>query len=151
MRTLAEIKGFGPVRLKALAARGIETALDLVETLPTGYKDTTHPLSPAQMTEGRQACFTGFVKGKPALHRVRGMQWVSATIADAFGAVRCMWFNQPWMKDKLFDTARSRSMADAFAKRAGCSSSIRRWKSQEALFPYMLPCRGWGRSRCATR
>ena len=50
MRTLAEIKGFGPVRLKALAARGIETALDLVETLPTGYKDTTHPLSPAQMT-----------------------------------------------------------------------------------------------------
>ena len=39
MRTLAEIKGFGPVRLKALAARGIETALDLVETLPTGYKD----------------------------------------------------------------------------------------------------------------
>ncbi|MFR2150145.1 MAG: hypothetical protein ACLS7Z_06215 [Christensenellales bacterium] len=98
MRTLAEIKGFGPVRLKALAARGIETALDLVETLPTGYKDTTHPLSPAQMTEGRQACFTGFVKGKPALHRVRGMQWVSATIADAFGAVRCMWFNQPWMK-----------------------------------------------------
>ena len=54
MRTLAEMKGFGPVRLKALAARGIETALDLVETLPTGYKDTTHPLSPVQMTEGRQ-------------------------------------------------------------------------------------------------
>ena len=26
--------------------------LDLVETLPTGYKDTTRPLSPAQMTEG---------------------------------------------------------------------------------------------------
>ena len=75
MRSLESIKGFGPVRLKALAARGIETALDLVETLPTGYKDTTRPLSPAQMTEGRQACFTGFVKGKPALHRVRGMQW----------------------------------------------------------------------------
>ena len=82
MRSLESIKGFGPVRLKALAARGIETALDLVETLPTGYKDTTRPLSPAQMTEGRQACFTGFVKGKPALHYARGMRWVSATIAD---------------------------------------------------------------------
>ena len=80
MRSLESIKGFGPVRLKALAARGIETALDLVETLPTGYKDTTRPLSPAQMTEGRQACFTGFVKGKPALHYARGMRWVSATI-----------------------------------------------------------------------
>lgn len=64
MRSLESIKGFGPVRLKALAARGIETALDLVETLPTGYKDTTRPLSPAQMTEGRQACFTGFVEGQ---------------------------------------------------------------------------------------
>ena len=52
MRSLESIKGFGPVRLRALAARGIETALDLVETLPTGYKDTTRPLSPAQMTEG---------------------------------------------------------------------------------------------------
>lgn len=38
MRTLAEIKGFGPVRLKALASRGIESARDLVETLPTGYR-----------------------------------------------------------------------------------------------------------------
>ena len=119
MRTLAEIKGFGPVRLKALAARGIETALDLVETLPTGYKDTTHPLSPAQMTEGRQACFTGFVKGKPALHRVRGMQWVSATIADVFGAVRCMWFNQPWMKDKLFDTCEVTLYGRCVRKKSG--------------------------------
>ena len=29
--------------------------------------DVLEALSPAQMTEGRQACFTGFVKGKPAL------------------------------------------------------------------------------------
>ena len=53
MRSLESIKGFGPVRLKALAARGIETALDLVETLPTGYKDTTRPLSPAQKSTMR--------------------------------------------------------------------------------------------------
>ena len=42
MRSLESIKGFGPVRLKALAARGIETALDLVETLPTGYKAVSY-------------------------------------------------------------------------------------------------------------
>ena len=44
------------------------------------------------------------MQGKPALHRAHGMQWVSASIADECGKVRCMWFNQPWMKDKLFDT-----------------------------------------------
>ena len=105
MRSLESIKGFGPVRLKALAARGIETALDLVETLPTGYKDTTRPLSPAQMTEGRQACFTGFVKGKPALHYARGMRWVSATIADECGAVRCMGLR--WTRGQFLIWSRS--------------------------------------------
>ena len=119
MRSLESIKGFGPVRLKALAARGIETALDLVETLPTGYKDTTRPLSPAQMTEGRQVCFTGFVKGKPALHYARGMRWVSATIADECGAVRCMWFNQPWMKERLFDTCEVTLYGRCVRKKSG--------------------------------
>lgn len=151
MRTLAEIKGFGRFASKRLPPEALKLRSIWLRPCRTGYKDTTHPLSPAQMTEGRQACFTGFVKGKPALHRVRGMQWVSATIADAFGAVRCMWFNQPWMKDKLFDTCEVTLYGRCVRKRAGCSSSIRRWKSQEALFPYMLPCRGWGRSRCATR
>ena len=119
MRSLESIKGFGSVRLRALAARGIETALDLVETLPTGYKDTTRPLSPAQMTEGRQACFTGFVKGKPALHYARGMRWVSATIADECGAVRCMWFNQPWMKERLFDTCEVTLYGRCVRKKSG--------------------------------
>lgn len=104
MRALSEIKGFGPKRLEALEKRGVHSSLDLVERLPSGYRDTTHPMSPAQMTEGREGCFAGFVKGKPVLHRARGMQWVSATIADEYGQLRCMWFNQPWMRDRLFDT-----------------------------------------------
>ena len=74
MRSLSEIKGFGPKRLSALEARGIRDARDLVERLPVGYMDTTHPLSPAQMTDGTQACFEGFVIGKPSLQRARGMQ-----------------------------------------------------------------------------
>lgn len=104
MRALSEIKGFGPKRLEALEKRGITTAQELIERLPTGYRDTTRPLSPAQMTEGREACFEGFIDGRPVLHRVRGMQWVSATVADECGKTRCMWFNQSWMKDRLYDT-----------------------------------------------
>lgn len=104
MRALSEIKGFGPTRLEALEKRGITTAQELIERLPTGYRDTTRPLSPAQMTEGREACFEGFIDGRPVLHRVRGMQWVSATVADECGKTRCMWFNQSWMKDRLYDT-----------------------------------------------
>ena len=34
MRALEEIKGFGPKRLEALAARGVRTSQDLLEKLP---------------------------------------------------------------------------------------------------------------------
>ncbi len=101
MRELSSIKGFGPARLRALEERGIRTAGDLLERLPAGYRDTTRPLSPVQMLPGTRACFEGFVVGTPALHRVHGRQWVSATVGDECGSVRCMWFNQPWMKDRL--------------------------------------------------
>ena len=104
MRSLSEIRGFGPKRLSALHSRGVCDARDLVERLPVGYKDTTRPLSPAQMTDGTLACFEGFVVGKPTLQRARGMQWVSATVGDELGKIRCMWFNQSWMRDRLFDT-----------------------------------------------
>ena len=119
MRALSEIKGFGPKRLEALEKRGITSGMDLIERLPTGYRDTTHPLSPAQMTEGTIACFEGFVTGKPTLHRVRGMQWVSATIADEYGKIRCMWFNQSWMKDRLFDTQHVTLYGRAVRKKSG--------------------------------
>ena len=119
MRELADIRGFGPKRLEALRARGIITARDLVERLPTGYRDTTRPLSPAQMTEGVTGCFTGFVAGKPSLHRARGMQWVSATVGDECGRVRCMWFNQPWMRDRLFDTQQVVLYGQAVRKKTG--------------------------------
>lgn len=119
MRQLNEIKGFGPKRLESLEKRGIVSAMDLIERLPTGYRDTTHPLSPAQMTEGTYACFEGFVTGKPVIHRARGMQWVSATVADEYGKIRCMWFNQPWMKDKLFDTQHVTLFGRAVRKKSG--------------------------------
>ena len=101
MRALSEIHGFGPMRLKALADRGIRTAEDLLSLLPAGYRDTTRPRSPGELVPGEEACFEGFVVGEPALHRVHGRQWVSATVADECGRVRCLWFGQPWMKQQL--------------------------------------------------
>ncbi|MFR5795840.1 MAG: hypothetical protein ACLUI3_10060 [Christensenellales bacterium] len=44
MRSLESIQGSARFASGAGRAR-IETALDLAETLPTGYKDTTRPLS----------------------------------------------------------------------------------------------------------
>ncbi|MFR5795841.1 MAG: hypothetical protein ACLUI3_10065 [Christensenellales bacterium] len=95
------------------------------------------------MTEGGRRASPA-VKGKPALHYARGMRWVSATIADECGAVRCMWFNQPWMKERLFDTCEVTLYGRCVRKRAGCLSSTRRWKNRAASFRCMPPCRAWG-------
>ena len=100
MRELSSIRGFGPARLSALEKRDVRSAEDLLMSLPVGYRDATHPASPAEMKPGCVGCFCGFVTSS-ALHRVKGRQWVSASIADERGSVRCMWFNQPWIREKL--------------------------------------------------
>ncbi len=144
MRALSEIKGFGPKRLEALAKRGIETARDLVETLPTGYRDTTSPMSPAQMTDGVQGCFEGFISGKPTLQRARGMVWVSATVADEYGKIRCMWFNQVWMKDKLFDTQHVVLYGKAVRKKNGVFVINPSMEEPGSIVPAYAPVPGVG-------
>lgn len=144
MRALEQIKGFGPVRLAALQKKGIFTSRDLVERLPTGYRDTTHPLSPAQMTEGIQGCFEGFIVGKPALHRARGMQWVSATVADECGKIRCMWFNQSWMKDRLFDTQHVVLYGRAVRKKTGLFVINPTLEEAGSIIPVYAPVPGVG-------
>jgi len=144
MRELSSIKGFGPKRLEALAKRGIETARDLVETLPTGYRDTTSPMSPAQMTDGVTGCFEGFVVGKPTLQRARGMIWVSATVADECGKIRCMWFNQAWMKDKLFDTQHIVLYGKAVRKKNGLFVINPTIEEPGSIIPVYAPVPGVG-------
>ncbi|MCL2545552.1 MAG: DNA helicase RecG, partial [Clostridia bacterium] len=99
--SFAGVRGLGPARLRALAERGILDGFDLIEALPIGYRDSTNPTPIGLLGEGAEAAVKGFVVQPPRLHRVRGRQWVSATIRDGTGALRCMWFGQPWMRERL--------------------------------------------------
>jgi len=144
MIELSSIKGFGPKRLEALERRGIQSAQDLLETLPTGYRDTTSPMSPAQMTDGTQGCFEGYITGKPTLQRARGMIWVSATVADECGRIRCMWFNQVWMKDKLFDTQHVVLYGKAVRKKNGLFVINPSIEEAGSIIPVYAPVPGVG-------
>ena len=144
MRALCEIKGFGPKRLEALAARGIAQPEELVERLPLGYRDTTRPLSQAQMTDGTTACFEGYIIGKPTLQRARGMQWVLAVVGDELGRIRCMWFNQSWMKDRLFDTQHVTLYGKAVRKKNGLFVINPTLEEPGAITPVYAPVPGVG-------
>ncbi len=97
----AGVRGLGPARLKALAAQGIDSPRALVETLPIGYRDTTHPVAIRALTGGQEAAVCGIITRPPSLHRANGRQWVSCTIADESGKLPCMWFGQPWVREHL--------------------------------------------------
>ena len=101
MELLAEMPGFGPKRAQALRERGIETDEQLLGMLPVRYQDTTTITPIADLEEEKEAAFEGDIIAGPSLHRARGMQWVSATVADGTGRMRVMFFNQPWMKQQL--------------------------------------------------
>lgn len=95
------IRGLGPVRLRALTESGIQDGMALIEALPIGYRDSTAPTPIAALSEGSECAVSGFISSPPRLHRVRGRQWVAATIRDDTGTLLCMWFGQPWMKEQL--------------------------------------------------
>ena len=98
-----DFKGFGPARLKALSAREIDSPEQLLEQLPSGYRDTTAPTPIAALSDGMQCAFAGWIDGAVHLHRAHGMVWVSAKVRDDSGVLRCMWFNQPWMKQQMHE------------------------------------------------
>ena len=101
MGYLADMPGFGPKRARALRERGIETDEQLLCMLPVRYQDTTTITAIQDLEEDREAAFEGDIISGPSLHRARGMQWVSATVADGTGRMRVMFFNQPWVKQQL--------------------------------------------------
>lgn len=114
-----DFKGFGPARIKALAAREIESPGQLLEQLPTGYRDTTVPMPVAALSDGMQCAFAGWIDGAVHLHRAHGMVWVSAKVRDDSGVLRCMWFNQPWMKQQIHEGQEVLMYAHIVRKKTG--------------------------------
>ena len=101
MIRLDEMKGLGKVRLQKMQEAGVHTLSDLLFTLPVRYQDTqtVTPLSEAE--EGKDICVSGFAKNAPRLSRFKGLTSVSLTLCDETGTVPVVWYNQPWLKEKI--------------------------------------------------
>ena len=98
---LQDLKGIGKSRIAALHQAGIDTMADLLQTLPRSYRDTSRVTPIAQLSPGTPACVRGYLKGSPKLVYFHGKARVSATLQDESGTLPLVWFNQPWVRDKL--------------------------------------------------
>ena len=85
----------------ALESLGIGSLGDLLEHLPFRHEDRREARAIASLAPGEQATVIADVR-RIARRRTRGrVSLVEATVVDDGGTMKAVWFNQPWVADKL--------------------------------------------------
>jgi len=94
------VRGVGPTVAKMLAEKGILTAEDLLYHFPFRYEDRQNPVSLEELKPGDVASVIGEVRGS-ALLRTRRMPLFELTVGQGRHALKCIWFNAPYLNGKF--------------------------------------------------
>ncbi len=99
-RPLQALKGVGARRAADLAHASLETIEDLLLRFPIRYEDRRHPQPLASLVPGTTAAVLATITGA-VLRRTRrpGFTLFEATLRDASGSARAVWFNQRFLRD----------------------------------------------------
>lgn len=97
---LSQLRGVGEEAIKKLNILGIETVRDLIHFWPTRYEDYSKIEPIAQIRTGHVTLLAHVLSVKGRYIR-RGMHITEAIIEDDSGAVKVVWFNQPY-REKYF-------------------------------------------------
>jgi ATP-dependent DNA helicase RecG len=91
-----------PVRAaKAAEALGLETVGDLIEHFPFRHEDRGDVKPIASLTQGEDATIVAEVR-RISSRRARGRLTIqTATVVDESGPTKAVWFNQPWLVDRI--------------------------------------------------
>lgn len=102
-KSVCYLKGVGPQKAKLLDKLGIRTVADLCEYFPCRHEDRRYVTEIASLRDGEPALVSGYAD-RAELSRVRGnLQILKARISDGTGYLTAVWFNQPWLKQQLYD------------------------------------------------
>jgi ATP-dependent DNA helicase RecG len=97
---LRYLKGVGPRRAADLAHAGLITVEDLLYRFPIRYEDRSRLQSLASLKAGQTAAVAGrIVSCGLRSTRRPGFKIFEALLADASGAIRAVWLNQPFLRD----------------------------------------------------
>jgi ATP-dependent DNA helicase RecG len=87
---------------KALAKLGLRTVGDLLLHAPRRYASEAEELPIAQLPLGdEEVAISGVVRRVSSRRVRRQLTIVEAVVADDSGPIRAVWFNQPWLVDRL--------------------------------------------------
>ncbi len=94
------VRGVGPRVAEMLAAKGIQTAEDLLYHLPFRYEDRQNPRSLDELKPGEMASVIAEVRGAILL-RTRKMPIFELTLGQDRKALKCIWFNAGYLNGKF--------------------------------------------------
>lgn len=95
------LKGVGPEMARRLERLGIVTVRDLLYHLPSGYRDRRVVTPIARVQPGVEATVEAVVSSLEPRRRRGGRADIVASLRDATGFLRAVWFNQSYVADKL--------------------------------------------------
>ncbi len=95
------LKGVGPEMSRRLERLGIVTVRDLLYHLPSGYRDRRVVTPIGRVQPGVEATVEAVVDSLEPRRRRGGRSDMVASLRDATGFLRAVWFNQSYVADKL--------------------------------------------------
>ncbi len=105
---LDSLPGVGPRVASRLRRLGLATVRDLLGHRPRDYQRSVGESRIVDLFGEQEAVIVGEVRNV-SLRRTRGrMTVLKATVADESGAIPAVWFNQPWLEEKLLPGTRVR-------------------------------------------
>src|SRR3989338_4311078 len=96
--SLSEVPRVGPVYQKRLKGLGIANVRDLLFYFPRAYEDFSKITPIAELKEGMGFCVAGKILEIQEVRTFKKrMSLTTALLEDTTGAVRVLWFNQPYL------------------------------------------------------
>ena len=100
---IEEVKGIGPKTAEVLNKAGIFMLRDLVYHLPRDYENFQQAQNIAELKPGKVTVKARVVE--ISTRRIRRFTLTEATLRDRSGAIKAIWFNQPY-RAKQFDESK---------------------------------------------
>ena len=97
-----QLKSVGPRNLPRLKKLGIKTVKDLLWHFPVRYEDFSRVISISEIEPGQKVNIQGeILKMSNRMIFPRRMSITNALVGDETGAIKVVWFNQPFIANSL--------------------------------------------------
>ena len=100
------LKGVGPQRAELLAKLDLFYASDVLFFFPRTYQDMSDLREIDQLEEGKLASVVGVIEEIDLRNTGPGKSILGMLLRSGTKYLRCLWFNQPWMRQKLIEGRR---------------------------------------------